>query len=126
MGLCLFPDDGDVDTQDVSWSYSHFGEVRRFLSRAEGFELSDMRGFGGDRPWSEISTPLAPLLDHPDDHGELSAAECETVLPRLEEIIGQQTTNKPDERLMRRIEDLHALVIVLRICVEKNVALLFG
>lgn len=125
MGLCLFPDDRNVETQDISWSYSHFGEVRRFLSRAEGFELSDMRGFDGDRPWSEISTPLALLLDHPDDHGERSAAECESVLPRLEEIIRQQTTNKPDERRMRRIEDLQVLVIVLRICVEKNVALLF-
>jgi hypothetical protein len=126
VGLCLFPDDGDVETQDVSWSYSHFDEVRRFLSQAEGFELSDMCGFGGDRPWSEISTPLAPLLDHPDDHGELSVAECESVLPRLEEIIGQQATNEPDERLLRRMEDLQVLAAVLRICAEKNVALLFG
>jgi len=125
MGLCLFPDDGDVDTPDVSWSYHHFDDVRRWLAQAEGFELADMRGFGGDQPWSEVSTALVPLLNHPDDHGELSAAECATVLLRLDQLI-KQRAQEPGGPLLRRMQDLRSLALILRICVDKNVALLFG
>jgi hypothetical protein len=125
MGLCLFPDDGDIDSPDISWSYHGFGEFRRRLAEAEGIVLSEMRGFGGERSWSEVSTALEPLLDHPDDHGELTAAQCAAVLPRLEAVI-QQWATEPDAPPQAFVEQLRQLVVVLRLCVEKDVALLFG
>lgn len=85
-----------------------------------------MWGFGGDRQWSEISSTLEPLLDHPDDSGDLSAADCARVLPRLAEIITEWETVEGDPAVSRHIEDARQLVIVLNICVDSNVELLFG
>jgi len=70
MGLVLFPGDGDTTSPDVSWSYSGFAAFRRRLAQAEGFTLSEMWGFGGERPWSEVPTVLKPLLEHPDVGGD--------------------------------------------------------
>ncbi|MEU2431399.1 hypothetical protein ABZ611_18115 [Streptomyces sp. NPDC007861] len=126
MGLRLFPGDGDLTSPDVSWSYSGFKAFRRRLAQAEGFALPDMWGFGGDRQWSEISSTLEPLLDHPDDAGDLSAADCARILPRLAEIITEWETEDDDLTLARHIEDARQLVIVLTICVDSNVELLFG
>ncbi|MGR4877873.1 hypothetical protein ACIPUC_00230 [Streptomyces sp. LARHCF249] len=50
MGLTLFPGDGDTNSPDVDWSYSGFPAFRRQLARAEGFDLDEMSGFGGERP----------------------------------------------------------------------------
>ncbi|MEV0040496.1 hypothetical protein [Streptomyces sp. NPDC050804] len=127
MGLCLFPDDDDATGPDISWSYSGFAAFRRRLAEAEGIALSQMWGFGGDRPWSSVSTPLEPFLDHPDDDGELSAAECAAILPRLETVIAQwqsEATRTP--LLQAHIDDARQLVIVLLHCVQKNVVLQFA
>jgi hypothetical protein len=63
------PGDDDVTSSGVSWSYTGFNMFREWLAQAEGFSLAGMHGFGGDRPWSSVSTTPAPLLDHPDDDG---------------------------------------------------------
>ncbi|MBT2408690.1 MULTISPECIES: hypothetical protein [unclassified Streptomyces] len=126
MGLCLFPGDGDLTSPDISWSYSGFNAFRQRLAQAEGFTLPDMWGFGGDREWSEISSTLKPLLDHPDDAGDLSAADCARILPRLAEIITEWETAESNPALTRHIEDARQLVAVLKICVDSNVELLFG
>ncbi|MFJ9947671.1 hypothetical protein [Kitasatospora sp. NPDC091207] len=126
MGLCLFANDGDVSSPDLSLSCSGFNRFRQRLARAEGFELPEMRGFGGDRSWGDVSTSLAPLLDHPDDDGELSVAECDAVLPRLEEIIARWAAEGGDVLLRQHVEYGRELVVVLRLCVEKGVELIFG
>ncbi|MFJ8399185.1 hypothetical protein ACIQ9K_01780 [Streptomyces microflavus] len=66
VGLTLFPGGGDISSPDVSWSCIRFNAFRERLAQAEGFNLPELWGFGGDRPWSNISTALEPLLDHPD------------------------------------------------------------
>ncbi|MEU9115448.1 hypothetical protein AB0D04_27605 [Streptomyces sp. NPDC048483] len=77
MGLVLFPGDGDTNSPDVSWSYTGFSVFRRWLAQAEEFALDDMHGFGGQRPWNDASTTLAPLLNHPDDDGpDLTPIQC--------------------------------------------------
>jgi|1185.fasta_scaffold911065_1 hypothetical protein len=126
MGLVLFPGDGDTSSPDVSWSYSGFAAFRRRLAEAEGFVLSEMWGLGGERPWSEVSTALEPLLDHPDDGGdELSPAECASILIRLEAITDQWTREGSDQFLQQHIEDARHLAGVLRLCIEKDVPLVF-
>ncbi|WP_055629841.1 hypothetical protein [Streptomyces hirsutus] len=126
MGLMLFPGDDDVASPDVSWSYAGFGMFRKWLAQVEGFTLAGMDGFGGDRQWSSVSTTLAPLLNHPDDEGDLTPTQCAAMLPRLEEILGRHEPDAGDPLLRRRIEDVSALVTVLRICVDKDVELVFG
>ncbi|MEV7384102.1 hypothetical protein [Streptomyces lydicus] len=127
MGLVLFPGDGDVTSPDVSWSYSGFSVFRQWLAQAEGITLAEMYGFGGDRPWSSVSTTLAPLLDHPDDDGpDLTPAQCAVMLPRLEAIIDQRQSDGSDPVLQRRIDDAHQLVAVMRLCLDKDVELIFG
>ncbi|MFG2987272.1 hypothetical protein ACGFYQ_39565 [Streptomyces sp. NPDC048258] len=126
MGLVLFPGDGDNSSPAVSWSYSGFAAFRRRLAETEGFALSEMWGFGGERPWSEVSTALEPLLDHPDDGGDdLSPAECESILVRLEAITGQWAREGGDQPLQQHIEDVRQLADILRLCIKKNVPLAF-
>jgi hypothetical protein len=126
MGLVLFPGDGNVTSPDVSWSYSGFGLFRHWLAEAEGFTLAEMYGFGGEHPWSSVSTPLAPLLDHPDDSGpDLTPAQCAAMLPRLEAIIDQRQHYGSDLVLQRHIEDARRLVVVMRLCLDKDVELMF-
>ncbi|MFJ2627640.1 hypothetical protein ACIO6T_30640 [Streptomyces sp. NPDC087532] len=124
MGLMLFPGDDDVTSPDVSWSYTGFSMLRTWLAQVEGFVLPDMVGFGGDRQWSSVSTTLAPLLHHPDDEGDLTPAQCAAIQPRLEAILGQPQPDDPVHR--RRLEDISELVSVLRVCVDKDVQLIFG
>lgn len=127
MGLMLFPGDSDVASPDISWSYTGFSMFREWLAQAEGFTLAEMDGFGGDRPWSSVSTVLAPLLDHPDDDGpDLTPAQCAAMLPRLEAIIDQRQQVGGDPVLQRRIDDVRQLVAVMRFCLDKDVGLVFG
>ncbi|MGA5292274.1 hypothetical protein [Streptomyces pseudogriseolus] len=126
MGLILFPGDGDTTSPDVSWSYSGFAAFRRRLAQAEGLALSEMWNFGGERPWSEVSTVLEPLLDHPDVCGDdISPADCAVILPRLETITDQWASDGDDTILHEHIEEGRQLATVLRLCIEKNVPLCF-
>ncbi|MFG3261810.1 MULTISPECIES: hypothetical protein [Streptomyces] len=127
MGLVLFPGDDDTNSPDVSWSYTGFGVFRRWLAQAEGFELDEMDGFGGQRPWSDVSTTLAPLLNHPDDDGpDLTPNQCATILPRLQEIADQPQEASIEPLLHRHLDDARQFVVVLQLCVERDVDLLFG
>lgn len=124
MGLILFPGDGNTSSPDVAWSYGGFAAFRGQLAKAEGFALSEMRGFGGDRPWSDVSTSLEPLLDRPDDGGgELSPTECAALLPRLEAIVDRWRNEADVPRA--HCDAAQQLMVVLRLCVAKDVELLF-
>ncbi len=126
MGLILFPGDGDTTSPDVAWSYPDFHAFRCRLAQAEGFVLDEMRGFGGERLWSNVSTTLEPFLDRPDDGGgELSTAECTAILPRLEAITGEWQEQTAHPLLQQHIENARQLALVLRLCIEKDVELLF-
>ncbi|MGK3944897.1 hypothetical protein [Streptomyces sp. RP5T] len=86
-----------------------------------------MRGFGGSRPWSDVTTALAPLPDHPDDNGpELTPIQCAAILPRLQEPAGRCYEGSVDPLLQRHIDDASQLAVVLQLCVEKDVDLIFG
>ncbi|SFY28837.1 hypothetical protein [Streptomyces atratus] len=127
MGLALFPGDDDVSSPDISWSYSGFAPFRAWLAQSEGFTLAEMHGFGGDRPWSSVSTTLAPLLDHPDDDGpDLTPTHCAAMLPRLEAIVGRWRRDDSDPVLQRRIDDTRQLIVVMRLCLDKDIELIFG
>ncbi len=127
MGLVLFPGDDDTSGPDVSWSYGGFAVFRRWLAQAEGFDLDEMHGFGGQRSWSDVRTPLAPFLDHPDDGGpDLSPIQCAAMLPRLREIADRSRERGPDPLAQRHRADARNLAIVLRFCIDKDVDLLFS
>lgn len=127
MGLMLFPGDGDVTSPNISWSYTGFNMFREWLAQAEGFTLAEMNGFGGDRPWTSVSTTLAPLLDHPDDAGpDLPPAQCAAMLPRLEALTDQRRHDGSDPVLQRRIDDTRQLITVMKFCVDKDVELMVG
>jgi hypothetical protein len=124
VGLILFPGDGDTSSPDVGWSYSGFDAFRRQLARAEGFDLDEMWGFGGERRWRDVSTSLEPLLHRPDDGGgELLPIECAALLPRIEGIVGhwQSEVGVPQTH----IDAAQQLAVVLRLCIAKDVELIF-
>lgn len=127
MGLVLFPGDDDISSPDGSWSYTGFGVFRRWLAQSEGFELNEMHGHGGQHLWSDVSTALEPLLNHPDDDGpDLTPSQCATILPRLQEIANQPQEASIDPLLQRHLQDIRHLVVVLQLCIDKEVDLLFG
>jgi hypothetical protein len=125
MGLMLVPQDSDGAGPDVSWSYTGFHMYRQWLARAEGFVFTEMHGFGGDRPWSEVSTTLEPLLRHRDDEGDIPPAQCAAMLPRLEAIIEERSAHGDDPDDPRRVADTRELVTVVRHCRDKDVPLVF-
>ena len=126
VGLCLLASDGDGEGPDASWSYTRFGDFRQRLAAAEGFVLGDMYGFGGERAWSSVLTSLEPLLDHPDEHGELSAADRAAVLPRLVEILDDRAAGVPDPASAQQLGTGRDLATVMLQCVEREVALVFA
>ncbi|MEV0115302.1 hypothetical protein AB0H77_18975 [Streptomyces sp. NPDC050844] len=127
MGLVLCPGDDDTSSSDVSWSYTDFGVFRRWLAQTDGFALDEMHGFGGQRPWNDVSTTLAPLLNHPDDDGpDLTPIQCAAILTRLREIADQPQEGSIGPLLQRHMDDARQLVVVLQLCIEKDVGLLFG
>lgn len=77
----------DFTHTQAHWSYVGFSRFRQALALHEGFELDDMKGFGGDRDWSTVDTALKPLLDHSDCDGDMAPADCASVAPRLREAI---------------------------------------
>ena len=86
-----------------------------------------MYGFGGQHSWSDVFTPLAPFLDHPDGGGpDLSPIQCAAMLPRLHEIADQSEERGPDPLVQRHMTDVRDLAIVLRFCIDKDVDLLFS
>ncbi|MFI6541722.1 hypothetical protein ACIBO9_00625 [Streptomyces prunicolor] len=125
MGIMLCPADDDVVGPDISWSHYGFSLFRQWLAQAEGLVLREMVGFGGNRPWNSVTTTLAPLLDHPDDEGDLSAAQCAAMLPRLEAIISERVHTAHDPVLQRRTDDAGQLIDVMKYCVEKGIPLDF-
>lgn len=79
----------DFTHTSAQWSYTGFGAFRRALALFEGFELDDMKGFGGDRDWDTVTTDLVPLLNHSDCDGELTPDECRRVAPRLRQVVDE-------------------------------------
>ncbi|MGV4987915.1 hypothetical protein ACVB8X_25100 [Streptomyces sp. NRAIS4] len=105
MGLCLFPGDGDIDGPDACFSHGGLPQFRRHLAHVEGFDLGEMIGFGGDRPWKEASTELEPFPNHPDDHSkDLSPQDCAAVRPWLEAILGRWVSEPLDAGMERHKE----------------------
>jgi len=127
MGVCLFPGNGETDGPDACFSYGEFSAFRRRLAAEEGFPLGDMRGFGGDTSWGEVATVLAPLLNHPDDHGRnISSQECRLILPRLEGVLSDWLSGSDSSPAARnQVRELSDLVSVLRVCVREDVELCF-
>jgi hypothetical protein len=144
MGLDLHParrsDDplyGDEDSPYwpgapyPQWSYGGFDRFRQRLAEAEGFSLNEMAGFGegfgedavrGTRSWDDVTTELAPLLNHSDCDGEMTPQECAAVLPRLREIITGWATAEPGDY---DVQAGQALCEAMQLCAEQGVRLLF-
>lgn len=81
-------------------------------------------GLRRERLWSDVSISLEPLLDRPDDGGgELSPAECAVLLRRLKVIVDQWRSEVDVPRTP--IDAAQQLTVVLRLCVAKDVELLF-
>lgn len=57
MGLCLFPDDDDLDGPHAYFSYGSFAEFRRRLAHAEGFDLDGMLGSSEETGRGQRSQP---------------------------------------------------------------------
>ncbi len=132
MGLDIWPvgrynEEGDVllaDAPAAQWSYGGFHRFRQLLAAEDGIDLEAMAGFrdvhdfSGNppppgKPWSEVSTTLAPLLNHSDCDGELTPDECTQILPRLKEV---RVTWKENDADPWDVQHLDALIDVVTYC----------
>lgn len=88
MGVSFQRTESDGTTvRGPQWDYLSFGVFRARLAAAEGIVLERMAGYRGDRDWSTAATDLEPLLNHADDRGVLTAAQCRQVSPRLRQLV---------------------------------------
>ena len=79
MGLDLYVVKGDEDFfGERMSSYLSFHEFRKTWARLLGFDLEDMQGFGGTRPWT--TEPLQCFFDHSDCEGEIAWQDAEVLL----------------------------------------------
>ncbi|MFE9742253.1 hypothetical protein [Streptomyces sp. NPDC006477] len=110
MGLFLSRATGRQQARCL-WFYSGFAAFRRRMAETEGFVLSEMRGFGGERRWNEVSIVLQALLNRPDAGGDdLSPAACASVLIRLEVVLDQRAREGGDQ-LIQQYYRLEASVL---------------
>jgi hypothetical protein len=118
------------DTEDYAqWSYSGFNRFRTEIAEAVEIDLDAMWGFGGSLEWSAIDSPLVPLLDHPDDHGVLTAEQCATVWPELDrvvrEVFGHATEFHVDPEGHHNLTNGLALAEMMRRAAEHGQRVLF-
>jgi hypothetical protein len=80
----------------MSWSspnydggigYGMFDRFRQAAARMAGIDLASMAGWGGDRPWSSVSDPLAILFQQNDISGGFGPDECRILADRLRELL---------------------------------------
>lgn len=87
-----------LDTTHGCWhgSYGSFHGFRTRIAKEIGEDLNSFYGFGGDKPFYEVSHPIVPLLDHSDCEGELSVEECESIVEGINMIL-QDLPESDDE-----------------------------
>ena len=79
MGLDLYVAIGDeVLFAERMSGYLGFHEFRTSWARLLGFDLEDMQGFGGLKPWT--TEPLQCFFGHSDCEGDISWQDAEQIL----------------------------------------------
>jgi hypothetical protein len=134
----------DISPGGAQWSYSGFMAFRERLAAEEEFNLLDMEGFCRHHPgtpwrsdtarrdarpipWTEVKSPLVPLLSHSDCDGVLLPYECEKMLPRLREIRAAWSTRTDgyDPAKDYDTQQLGALIDGMAHCVQNGCAVVF-
>ncbi len=84
-----------LDTSHNAWhgSYRSFHAFRKQLATHLGFNLEEMAGFGGEKPFSGDHVNI--LLSHSDCDGDISPEDCGKLAARLREIL--ETIPKDDD-----------------------------
>lgn len=100
----------------AQFAYGGFHRFRCMLASEDGIILDAMAGFGGELPWDGVTSALAPLLNHPDNEGDLTPAECREILPRLGEIKAKWSQGEPGSAEAEEVPWLGDLITVLRYC----------
>jgi len=77
LDLCVVEGDEGYFAERIS-SYSGFDNFRQSRARLLGFDLDDMQGFVGTRPWTY--EPLQCFFDHSDCEGIISWQDAEQIL----------------------------------------------
>ncbi len=62
LDLCVIEGDERLFADRIS-SYSGFDDFRKEWARLLGFDLEDMDGFGGEKPWTIVSVRATHLFD---------------------------------------------------------------
>ena len=115
----------EPDWPHPQWSYGGFSRFRERLAKTEGFDLDEMRGFGGTREWDTVSTELEPLLNHSDCDGEMSPADCLRVYPRLEQVIADWKARADAADYYYDVRSGEALVAAMKLVATRHLTLIF-
>jgi hypothetical protein len=118
-------------------AYRGFSGFRRKLAANEGINLDHVWGFAPHEEgtaayvlwcqtairWDFLTTPLKLLLSHSDCDGEMTPAECATVVGRLAEILDYWEAKEPDPAFY--LEQGRRLVAQMKWSVRTGRKLLF-
>lgn len=90
----------------AQWAtFTAFHQFRRRLAREAAIDLDAMEGFGGMRPWKDVSDQIAPLLEMGDVDGSVGVGECPTVARRLRELVRTWPDGDPDHAQALQLAD---------------------
>ena len=92
------------------WSYSGFMEFRKRLAAEIDIDLDAMQGFcePGEiyREWDTVNDAIVSFLDHSDCEGEMDYNICETVAPRLRELVAKWPDDDYDKITALRLASM--------------------
>jgi len=124
-------------TDRPHWSCSGFNEWRGRLAKTIGIDLKKMEGYAIIRDnngfyesdpaalkWPPTDDPIFILLRHSDCDGEISTAECEKLLPRLEEMLALMPRDQCWEIFDGK--ESEKFVGLLKVAIDKKKPVEFG
>jgi hypothetical protein len=82
LDLCVVKGDKWFFSERMS-GYLSFDEFRQAWAQLLGFNLEDMQGYAGIRPWT--NEPLQCFFDHSDCEGKISWQDAQQTLARARE-----------------------------------------
>ncbi len=101
------------------WSYGGFMHFRKKLALEIEIILDDMKGFGGEKNWKGIKSPLKYFLNHSDCDGRISPKRCKEIVDAMKNIITKWPNDDYDK------EQAQILIKNMNECFKNNDYLIF-
>ena len=122
----------EIDGLAADYGWAHLHALHRLLAAEEQIDLYTMERYGGERPWSAVTTDLRPLFDSAYFvDGRLPSTECGLMRRRLREISdhwsrGEFAGEADDTMKLDQWRTIENLIAVVDACVATGRPMIIG